>query len=406
MSDPDEVEQTNSFHEVSQALDDKDPKQNQPPAGTGPTRKKSQAGSSRWTVGRLCLGFTVFAILVFVIATLSYLVELEKWLKYSMSMASATTAVAGTVSSSLVNTKQILFDQDAITNPFLFDTHGYGHLSLNTKLKQSEMLTEDPIDTTPTLNSQQLPREVYSLSVLSSFDCEASKVVSMSLDCSFSSSNTYDNPFSLDEHDFRLLAGGLWTFNNQSGIYNAIVMTNQFIYAVVGRSPFARDALHPFRSYEYVIPLIRRTGPNVVQSLQINYDRDRHTVQFFVDKDLLYTVDNPGQLLTADYMTVDFGGSIQQKVTIESISYSLGIYSFFDAYPTCTSTPTSSSDVDECRFLPSDTALFTSNPDVYRNPRNTTQAAHFQSSTISDTLFGQSGRLQVKKMVVYKAYRN
>ncbi|KFE68364.1 DUF6081 family protein [Hyalangium minutum] len=183
------------------------------------------------------------------------------------------------------------------------------------------------------------------------------------------------------EEDFRLATFGQNTIDVETGMVFDFLFTNEQIYALYERLPFARTPQNPYAAFTYAIPLARRT-PEAVHHVKIAYDRAAGTVRWELEGKEVFRVDKLGRSLDSRWLIGDHGGQ-EQDVELRQLNVGFGLFSLLDCFL-------------EGRGL----VRLSGQPDFYvLPPAKPGQAAGFadEQSHASNRLFGQGAELRMRQ---------
>ena len=190
-----------------------------------------------------------------------------------------------------------------------------------------------------------------------------------------------DNP----NDDNRLSAVGMNTIDFESFMVFDFFVTNETIYAIYERLPFARPVLGNYAAFTFSIPLAT-TAPGEQHHLKVAYDRGAGVVRWIVDGVERFSVDQIGHRIDRQFMTLDHGGT-EVDVEPRQLACGMGMFTLLDAH------------------RPSGTGLvrLSSVPDFYFDPEvgePTPETFLDDESLEENRLFGQGAEISVKKYVV------
>jgi hypothetical protein len=183
--------------------------------------------------------------------------------------------------------------------------------------------------------------------------------------------------------DPRLSSYALTAVDFETFIVADFFVTNEEIYVLYERLPFARGTLGNYASFTHTIP-VGRTAPNEHHKFAIAWDKSRGTIRWLVDRREVFQVDHEGDYLDRKLVTIDRGGD-QTIVSPRQIDCGIGTFTLLDGY------------------RPGDIGLarLASTPGYYVNPDTHTGDATFidNLSKPEDRLWGQGATLNVKSIV-------
>jgi hypothetical protein len=182
--------------------------------------------------------------------------------------------------------------------------------------------------------------------------------------------------------DLRLAAFALNTIDFDSFVVYDFFFTNETIYAVYERLPFARGPVYGnYAAFTHTIPLAPY-NPDELHHVKIGYDKAAGVVRWYLNDVEVFRVDQIGMRLpTRDYLTIDHGGT-ETIVSPNQIACGMGTFTLLDAH------------------LPSRTALvkLSTIPGFYFHPEvgePEPQTFLDEQSLESNRLFGQGAELNV-----------
>lgn len=129
--------------------------------------------------------------------------------------------------------------------------------------------------------------------------------------------------------DFRLSAFAMVTMDTETNVVFDFFLTNNSIYAMYERAPFAREAFGHYAAFSFAVPVATRT-PDDWHRLAVSYDRDANVARWFIDGSLMLEVDRVGRRIDRRYMAIDVGGE-DQVVQLNQLECGLGMFSLMDA---------------------------------------------------------------------------
>lgn len=190
------------------------------------------------------------------------------------------------------------------------------------------------------------------------------------------------------EADPRLASYALNAVDFETFIVADFFITNEEIYALYERLPFARGTLGNYASFTHTIP-VARTRPNEHHKVALAFDKSAGTIRWLVDRREVFRVDQIGKYLDRKLVTIDRGGD-EAIVSPRQMDCGIGTFTLLDGY------------------RPGDVGLvrLASTPGYYVNPDTHAGDATFidDLSKPEDRLWGQGATLNVKSMVF--SYRN
>jgi hypothetical protein len=222
------------------------------------------------------------------------------------------------------------------------------------------------------------------------FDAEPGKVLSCKSVVGGRTYGTENQPFgdAVDdpENDSRLAAFAMNAIDFESLMVFDFFMTNETIYALYERLPFARAALGNYAAFTYQVP-VAPNEPGKLHHLKISYDRKAGEVRWYIGARKVFEVDQLGHRLDSrEHMTLDHGGT-ERNVEPRQLNCGMGMFTLLDAY------------------RPSNEALvrLSNTPDFYFNPEQgapTSLDFVDEDSEESSRLFGQGAKLESRRYVV------
>jgi hypothetical protein len=222
------------------------------------------------------------------------------------------------------------------------------------------------------------------------FDAEDGKVLSCE---SWVGGQTYgveNHPFgdavNDASDDSRLAAFAMNAIDFETLMVFDFFMSEDTIYALYERLPFARAFLGNYAAFTYQIP-VADNDPGQINHLKISYDRAAGTVSWYVNGKRVFQVDQLGHRLDSrDSMSLDHGGT-EQLVEPRQLNCGMGTFTLLDAYQ------------------PSEQALvrLSTSPDFYFDPSvGAPEPLDFvdEQSLPSSRLFGQGAEIRARRYVV------
>lgn len=94
---------------------------------------------------------------------------------------------------------------------------------------------------------------------------------------------TDPNPFNVEPGDPRLASGALVILDEPTGVVLDFLVTNDHIFAVYERLPYARAALGDYPTFTSFIPTGVVTASGAWHNYEIHYDRDKDSAEWWVD---------------------------------------------------------------------------------------------------------------------------
>ena len=184
------------------------------------------------------------------------------------------------------------------------------------------------------------------------------------------------------EADPRLASYAITAVDFETFIVADFFITNDEIYALYERLPFARGTLGNYASFTHTIP-VGRTSPNEHHKYALAWDKSRGTIRWIVDRREVFKVDDIGQYLDRSKLTIDRGGTAV-TVSPRQMDCGIGTFTLLDGY------------------RPGDVGLaqLASTPGYYQSPDNPHKAAKFLDplSKPENRLWGQGASLNVESI--------
>lgn len=187
-------------------------------------------------------------------------------------------------------------------------------------------------------------------------------------------------------NDMRLASFAMNVIDFDTFLVFDFFFTNEKIYAIYERLPFARGVYGNYAAFTYLVPLASY-DPLDTRRVKLGYDKDNGIVRWYVDGVEKFRVDKLGyRLKSRKYLTLDHGGT-EALVSPNQISCGMGMFSLLDGE------------------LPSHHALvrISATPNLYFDPtfgEPTPQTFFDEDSLASNRLFGQGAEFRMKKLWV------
>jgi hypothetical protein len=186
------------------------------------------------------------------------------------------------------------------------------------------------------------------------------------------------------QDDLRLALVAHDTFDFETNMVFDFYVTNERIYAVYARLPFARTPTHNYAAFTFMVP-VGTTRPGEIHSLRTAYDRAAGVVRWLLDGYEVYRVDQIGRRVSRVFMTLDNGG-IEEIVAPRQLDCGMGMFSLLDAYRP-----------SEIGLVELSDSLLYFEPDVGPPlPQTFLDATSLQANRI----FGQGAEIDVRRYVV------
>jgi hypothetical protein len=129
--------------------------------------------------------------------------------------------------------------------------------------------------------------------------------------------------------DFRLGAPAMVNIDKETNVVFSFFLTNNSIFAMYERPPFARDKLGHYAAFSFAVPVGSRE-PDDWHKLAVSYDHDSNTARWLVDEAVVLEVDRVGRRIDRRYMIIDVGGD-EQIVRLDQLACGLGMFTLMDA---------------------------------------------------------------------------
>ncbi|EFA86042.1 hypothetical protein PPL_01275 [Heterostelium album PN500] len=146
--------------------------------------------------------------------------------------------------------------------------------------------------------------------------------------------NTDKHPFGSSVHnpeqDLRLAAAAVNSLDFATNIVADFLITNNQIYVVYERLPFAGPE---YAAFTFAIP-IRTRQPNEFVELAIAWDAEHQIVRWLIDNREVYRVSTVGYLISREYLIVDRGGR-EELVFPKSVQCGAGTFTLLDGSAPC-----------------------------------------------------------------------
>lgn len=218
------------------------------------------------------------------------------------------------------------------------------------------------------------------------FDALPGRVLTCEATASGQTYGTAGHPFN-DEianpnDDLRLAAAAINAIDFESLMVFDFFITNETIYALYERLPFARPLLGDYAAFTFNIP-IASTKKGQKHHFKISYDKSAGIVRWIVDDEELFSIDRIGHRIDRSYMTLDHGG-IEQDVSPAQLDCGMGMFTLLDAHQPSGTGLVRLSNVADFYFNPE---LGEPSPETFLD----------DESLESNRLFGQGASLKVQK---------
>ncbi|MGH3568634.1 MAG: DUF6081 family protein [Pseudonocardia sp.] len=144
---------------------------------------------------------------------------------------------------------------------------------------------------------------------------------------------TAGNPFggavNNPDDDMRLASVGMPLLDEETSTIFDFFMSNEQVYVVYERLPFARQQLGNYAAFVYQIPVADRS-PDDRHHFTISYDRSAGVVQWLLDGTEVYRVDRLGyHLESREHLLVDHGGA-ETRVEPRQLNCGMGMFTALD----------------------------------------------------------------------------
>ena len=211
-----------------------------------------------------------------------------------------------------------------------------------------------------------------------------------------------NNPFGEQvlhaQSDIRLAAAAMVVTELTTGLVFDFFITNEIIYILAERLSSAQATLGDYASYTQSVA-VARTTPGATHKYAIIFDGKLKNVRWLVDGEVVYTLDNVGQLISREFMLIDRAG--QPEFTYpKNITAAFGTFTVLDAYSPCNVlAPTI--DGQKCVFPIHEKGLVKLQ-DGELNARNGFTPAQFVNNGTDPAfrLFGQGTVMSIKDLTV------
>jgi len=131
------------------------------------------------------------------------------------------------------------------------------------------------------------------------------------------------------DDDMRLASMGMPLLDEETSTIFDFFMSNERVYVVYERLPFARQQLGNYAAFVYQIPVADRS-PDDRHHFEISYDRSAGVVRWLLDGKEVYRVDRLGyRLESREYLLVDHGGE-ETLVEPRQLNCGMGTFTALD----------------------------------------------------------------------------
>ncbi len=187
------------------------------------------------------------------------------------------------------------------------------------------------------------------------------------------------------EADPRLASYALNGIDFETFMVADFFVTNEEIYALYERLPFARGTLGNYASFTHTMA-VAPTHPDEHHKLALAFDRSAGTIRWLVDRHEVFRVTQIGQYLDRSKVTIDRGGT-PITVSPRQIDCGIGTFTLLDGY------------------RPGNIGLveLSNAPNYYFDPNSgpPTPATFMDTQSLHDSrLWGQGAVMNVKSVVM------
>lgn len=218
------------------------------------------------------------------------------------------------------------------------------------------------------------------------FDAEDGKVLSCEGVVGGRTYGTAQHPFGTiidnPNDDLRLASFALNSIDFETFMVFDFFISNETVYAFYERLPFGRGpVLGNYAAFSHSVPVLHRRSLDEKYRLRISYDKQRGTVQWFLNDRKVMEVSRLGFKLDPSKVTLDHGGT-EGLVAPRQLDCGIGLFTLLDAY------------------RPSDLGLvrISENPNFYFDPnvgQPTPEAFFDDHSAPGNRLWGQGAEMTV-----------
>jgi uncharacterized protein DUF6081 len=191
--------------------------------------------------------------------------------------------------------------------------------------------------------------------------------------------------------DPRLASYSMNTFDMESGLAFDFLFTNNQVYALYERLPYARAyGWGNYAAFTYVVP-VGANSPGAWNRAKISYSRSTGAVRWFLNGVQVFQVTQVGYRIDRQYMLLDHGGT-NQLVSMNQLNCGMGMFTLLDGVR-----PQSYPETAPVALV----RLNTTEPGFYFNPSYGEGSAWpgisfvDTTSTAANRLFGQGARMEV-----------
>jgi hypothetical protein len=131
------------------------------------------------------------------------------------------------------------------------------------------------------------------------------------------------------EDDLRLAMFGQNMIDMETGMVFDCMFTNEGVYALYERLPFARTPQRHYSAFTYIIPLARRT-PESIHQVKLAYDRAAGVVRWELEGQEVFRVDRIGRRIDSQWLVADHGGE-EENVEPRQLACGMGLLTLLDA---------------------------------------------------------------------------
>lgn len=140
------------------------------------------------------------------------------------------------------------------------------------------------------------------------------------------------SPFPVDCNSPNLGNFGVTAGDFETNMIFDFVITNDRLYALYERLPFARTSTNHYASFTYLIPVGRRKRHDT-HELKVAYDRSAHTVGWYVNGKKVYQVSRIGRYVgSSQAPAVDRGGVEEDVKPLRQFACGVGVFDILDGY--------------------------------------------------------------------------